>query len=271
VGEVVPDYKKLSAEIRLGVLKMLYEAKGSFAGGSLSAADIVTVLYHGGYMRKSGGQSSPFKDVLVLSKGHSSSVMYSALKSVGVLTQEQLDTYALDGTKLCIHPKRNNVPGVVFSTGALGHGLAMAAGSALGAKIQGVDSRVYVLLGDGECNEGSVWENIPFAVKQKLDNLTIIVDRNCLQGCGRDVDVLNYGDMADKFRAFGCDTVDIDGHNYTEIETALMNAGKKGIPAAIIANTVKGKGVSFIEDRVEWHYKSMTPEQYEQAVSEVRL
>lgn len=262
------DYKEIASEIRLDLLKMLYEARGSFAGGSLSAADILAVLFHG-YMRKTGEPSEPFADVFVLSKGHASSALYAALKSVGVLSQADLDTYAADGSKLLIHPKRGSVPGIVFSTGALGHGLAMGTGSALAAKILGIDSKVYVLLGDGECNEGSVWENIPFAVKEKLDNLVIIVDRNMLQGCSRDV--LNYGDMEEKFRAFGCDSATIDGHNHSEIDAALKSAGRKGVPTAIIANTIKGKGVSFIEDRLEWHYKSMTPEQYEQAVREVRL
>lgn len=263
-------YAERAKEIRRTILSTLYAAHGSFNGGSLSAADILTVLYHG-YMRIGGDTPFEDRDVFFLSKGHCSSALYAALVSIGLMPRERLADYGRDGSTLGVHPKLDPRSGIEASSGSLGHGLPIAVGYALAARIQHKPSHIYVLMGDGECNEGSVWENMAFASRQKLDNLTVIVDRNRLQGCGRDQDILNYGDMAKKFEAFGFRTIDIDGHNYEELDRALAFANQKAeCPTAIIANTVKGKGVSFMEDRLEWHYKSTTDEQYEKAMRELR-
>lgn len=266
------DYKEKAAELRREIITTLHRAGGSFNGGSLSCADILTVLFRGGFMRFDPQHpDAPDRDMFILSKGHCSSALYAALASVGMIPHEALADYGKDGSAMCIHPKRGSYPGVEASSGSLGHGLALGTGSALAARVMGCDARVYVLMGDGECNEGSVWENAAFAARQKLANLTVIVDRNHLQGCGRDEEVLAYGDMAEKFRAFGFHALTVDGHDCAQIEAALTEAlAYEDGPTAIIAETVKGKGVSFMEDRLEWHYKSTTAEQYAQAMEELR-
>lgn len=265
------NYAEKAAELRREIVTTLHRAGGSFNGGSLSCADIIAVLFHGFLRFDPEHPDAPDRDMFILSKGHCSSALYAGLASVGMIPLETLAGYGADGSTLCIHPKKGSYPGVEASSGSLGHGLALGTGSALAARIMGCDARVYVLMGDGECNEGSVWENAAFAARQKLSNLTVIVDRNHLQGCGRDEEVLDYGDMADKFRAFGFHATTIDGHDYMQIEAAFREAAAFGNgPAAIIAETVKGKGVSFMEDRLEWHYKSTTEEQYAQAMEELR-
>ncbi len=262
-------YQEKSKEIRKLILKTLHYANGSFNGGSLSAADLLTVLFFG-YLDQEQVQDVNDRDMFILSKGHCSSALYAALSAVGRMPRESLFDYGKDGSTLGIHPKRDINAGIEVSAGSLGHGLALAVGSALAARIRHADSRVFVLMGDGECNEGSVWENAAFASRQELDHLTVIVDRNRLQGCGRDEQILNYGDMAEKFRAFGFHTIEINGHDFQQIDHAFEEAAAaRKKPTAIIAHTIKGKGVSFMEDRLEWHYKSTTKEQYLQAVEEI--
>ena len=265
------DYEAIARGMRGDILKMLCRANGSFAGGALSCADIIAVLFYS-FMRF-GKPDDPNRDMFFLSKGHASSALYAGLASVGAIEKTELETYGANGTKMMIHPKRGTYPYIDASTGALGHGLPLASGSALAARIRGCGANVFVLMGDGECNEGSVWENAAFASKQKLNNLVVIVDRNGLQGCGRDAEVLNYGDIGEKFRAFGFDAVDIDGHNCGEIENALKQAVSRvsARPAAIIAKTIKGRGVSFMEDKLEWHYKSPDAGQLKTAFEKLGL
>ena len=235
----------------------------------MSCVDLLTVLYYG-YIRTEKGSASAERDMFLLSKGHCSSALYATLALQGVMEKSRLDDYGKDNSTLGIHPKRDPAHGIEISSGSLGHGLPLAAGSALAAKILHSKAHVYVLMGDGECNEGSVWENAAFASKQKLNNLTVIVDRNRLQGCGRDKDILDYGDMAQKFQAFGFAAAEINGHDYTEIDHAFQWAVRSSEkPSAIIANTVKGKGISFMEDRLEWHYRSTNDEQFQKAMEEL--
>lgn len=264
------EYAEKAKTLRREIISTLHHAGGSFSGGALSCADIITVLFHT-YMRYNARNPDALdRDMFFLSKGHCSSALYAGLASVGMISHEALKEYGQDGSPLCVHPKRGSVPGVDASTGSLGHGLALGTGSALAAKIQGYDARVFVLMGDGECNEGSVWENAAFASCQKLSNLIVIIDRNHLQGCGRDEEILNYSDLGEKFKAFGFHTICIDGHNYSQIEGALEVAvNRNDGPTAIIAETVKGKGVSFMEDRLEWHYKSPNDQQYAQAMEDL--
>lgn len=267
------NYQEEAKRLRREIVTVLHRARGSFSGGALSCADLMTVLFKGGYLRLNPTDPcNPNRDMFILSKGHCSSALYVSLAQAGMFPMEELENYGRDGSRMIIHPKRGTYPGVETSSGSLGHGLPLATGSALAARIMGSDARVFVLMGDGECNEGSVWENAAFAARQKLNNLTVIVDRNRLQGCGRDCEVLNYGDMAEKFRAFGFRAFDIDGHDCAAIEDALKAAVSRDDerPTAIIAETVKGKGVSFMEDRLEWHYKSPNDEQYAIAMEELK-
>ena len=265
------NYAEMAKQSRRMILRTLHNANGSFSGGSLSAIDLLTVLFHGIMRLEPVHTKSPDRDMFILSKGHCSSALYVTLVSVGLMQESDLKNYGQNGSVMGIHPKKDSYPGVEVSSGSLGHGLPLATGSALAAKVMGSDARVFVLMGDGECNEGSVWENAAFASRQNLDNLIVMVDRNRLQGCGTDEAVLNYGDMAEKFRAFGFRTMEIDGHDYAQIEAALRLAiTGGGKPTAIIANTVKGKGVSFMENRLEWHYKSPSDEQLAQAMEELK-
>lgn len=264
------DYVEKASALRREILTILHRAGGSFSGGALSCTDIIAVLFNRFMRFDPVRPNAPDRDMFLLSKGHCSSALYAGLASVGMIPHEAMVQYGADGSTLCIHPKRGAYPGIDISSGSLGHGLAQGTGSALAARILGYDSRVFVLLGDGECNEGSVWENAAFASRQKLHNLVVIVDRNHLQGCGRDEDILNYGDLAEKFGAFGFHTLTIDGHDHQQIEGALEIAVNwRAGPTAIIAETVKGKGVSFMENRLEWHYKSPNHEQYAQAMEEL--
>lgn len=265
------DYAEKAKELRRQIITTLHHANGSFGGGAMSCADIIAVLFHGFMRFDPNCPKDDARDMFMLSKGHCSSALYAALVAVGMIPQEVLDSYGMDGSTLCVHPKKDSYPGIEISSGSLGHGLPLATGSALGAKIIHSDAHVFVLMGDGECNEGSIWENAAFASRQKLGNLTVIVDRNRLQGCGRDEEILNYGNMGDKFRAFGFNAIDIDGHDYEAIEGAFKVAvSAEDVPTAIIAHTIKGKGLSFMEDRLEWHYKSPNDEQYLQAMEELR-
>jgi transketolase len=265
------DYAARAREARREIVAMLHRSGGSFCGSALSCIDLLTVLFHGGFARVSREWAKrPDRDIFILSKGHASSALYATLAALGMFDRRELETYGADGSSMQIHPKKDSLPGIDVSTGSLGHGLPLASGAALAAKIQGSAARTFVLMGDGECNEGSVWENAPFPVRQGLGGLTVIVDRNGWQGCGHDREILNYGDLAAKFSAFGFHTISVDGHNHEEIEAALREAvAERPIPTAIVAATVKGKGVSFMENRLEWHYKSPDREQLVIALKEL--
>jgi len=267
----VTNYEVKAKKVRRNIIKTLYRSGGSFSGGSLSCADIITVLFTGFMRFDPADPDAPDRDMFLLSKGHCSSALYAGLVEVGMLPAAALEQYGADGSTLGVHPKRGSYPGIDISSGSLGHGLALGTGSALAARIMGCDARVFVLMGDGECNEGSVWENAAFASKQHLGNLTVIVDRNHLQGCGRDEDILDYRDLCAKFQAFGFHAISIDGHDFEQLERAFQTAiAQTEQPVAIIAETVKGKGVSFMENRLEWHYKSLNDEQFAQAMEELK-
>jgi transketolase len=266
------NYAEIAKSLRREIVTMAHRARASFSGGALSCIDIITVLFHGFMRFNLQNPNDPNRDMFILSKGHASSALYAGLYSVGLIDKEALATYGLDGSRMIIHPKKDTYPGIEVSSGALGHGLALGTGSALAARIMGSDARVYVLMGDGECNEGSVWENAAFASRQKLENLTAIVDRNHLQGCGYDEEVLNYGDIGEKFHAFGFHVLKVNGHDYEVLEHAFKETitNITGKPIAIIAETVKGKGITYMENRLEWHYKSPNDEQLATALEELR-
>jgi len=242
---------------KLRLLEMHYRSKVGHIGGNLSALDILVSLYH--------FRLGP-NDKFVLAKGHSAGALYVTLWTMGLLTDDDLGMFHGEGTRLSGHPPLRGIPEVVFATGSLGHGLGLAAGLALGKKLRGEPGRIFCLTSDGEWNEGSCWEALIFIVQQKLDNLTFIVDLNGMQGFGSTQEVANLDSLADKFRAFGLTTMEIDGHDVDSISSAL--ASRQG-PLAVVARTRKGCGVSFMENQMAWHYLPMSEEQYQQAVREV--
>jgi transketolase len=248
---------------------MVHQAKASHLGGALSMADLLAVLYDGVLRVRPEEPRWPERDRFILSKGHSCTALYATLALQGFFPVEELDTYSRDGSRLMAHIS-HRVPGVEFSTGSLGHGLPFACGKALAAKRQGLSWRVWVMLSDGELDEGSNWEAILFAPQHRLDNLTVIVDYNQIQSLGRVSEVIELGPLADKFRAFRWSVREVDGHNHEAIRAALTTLPwEPGRPICLIAHTVKGKGVSFMEQKLAWHYKSPDASQLEQALKEL--
>ncbi len=261
----------LATRVRMGIIEATHAAKSGHPGGSLSAADMYTYLY---FREMNVDPEDPKKvdrDRFVLSKGHTAPGLYATLAVRGFFPEEELKTLRHIGSRLQGHPNMNMTPGVDMSTGSLGQGVSAAAGMAAAAKQQGKDLRVYTLLGDGEIEEGQVWEAMMFAHHYGLDNLCVIVDNNDLQIDGRIADVVDPYPIPDKFKAFGLNVIEIDGHDFDQIEEALNSAkGVKDVPTAIIMKTVKGKGVSFMEDQAGWHGKAPNDEQYEQAMNELK-
>ena len=247
--------RRRRAQLRL--LRMHYESGVGHLGGNLSCLDLMLVLYH---------DVLESIDQFVLSKGHSAGALYVSLWSTGKLEDEELRTFHKDGTRLSGHPPTSAIPEILFATGSLGHGLSLAAGLALAKRLKGEAGRVYCLMSDGEWNEGSCWEALIFALHHQLDNLTIMVDLNGLQGFGTTHEVANLDPLADKFRAFGASTLEIDGHDHDEIRRALAQTGSS--PRMIVARTHKACGLSFFQDRMESHYLPLTESQYLQAVRE---
>jgi transketolase len=269
-GSEKTELKKLACRMRMGVIKAVHAAKSGHPGGSLSAADMFTYLYFREMNVDPDNPKDPDRDRFVLSKGHTAPGLYSTLALRGFFPVEELLTLRKIGSRLQGHPNMNETPGVDMSTGSLGQGISAAAGMALAAKKQGKNLRVYTLLGDGEIEEGQVWEAMMFAHHYELDNLCVIIDNNDLQIDGRIADVIDPYPIVDKVRAFGLRVEEIDGHDFDQIEAALnMARSTKGVPTAIVMKTVKGKGVSFMEDKAGWHGKAPNDEEYELALKEL--
>jgi len=256
-------------EVRSRILDMIYRAKSGHPGGALSAADIVTALYFDILRIDPGNPRWPDRDRFLLSKGHACPVLYACLAMRGYFGLEHLDTLRQFGSILQGHPIRKT-PGIDMTTGSLGHGLSIGLGMALEGQLRGGDYRVFVLLGDGEINEGLVWEAAMAAAKYRTDRLIAIVDRNRLQMDGCCDEIMPMGDIAAKFRAFGWKTFEIDGHDMVQILRAVERARRvRGRPSCIVANTVKGKGVSYMEDRFEWHGKCPSADELACAMREI--
>ena len=265
--------EKIANNVRMDILEEVYNAKSGHIGGAFSIADILTVLYFNEMNIDAKIPDSPDRDRLVLSKGHASAALYSVLAEKGYIDKKELKTFRNIDSNLQGHPDMNKVPGVDMTTGSLGQGLSVANGMALSSKLDSRGYRVYCILGDGELQEGQVWEAAMTAEKYQLDNLCVIVDANELQLTDSTMNVkgINYNDIEQKFRAFGFQTVVIDGHNIESIIRALTIAEMtKGKPTAIICKTIKGKGVSFMENQVDWHGKAPNAEEYEMAVKELK-
>jgi transketolase len=268
--------RNVANQMRIDIIEMLAEAGSGHPGGSLSAADIVATLYFGGILRHDPSDPAlPERDRFILSKGHAGPVLYAALVEAGYLGREHLKTLRKLGSILQGHPDSNKTPGVEVSTGSLGQGLSVACGVALGLRggedpAHPADRHVFCLLGDGECQEGQVWEAAMFAAHHSLDNLTAIVDENGLQIDGACNEVMCLGGLAGKFAAFGWDAHTVDGHDVEALANVLsLSRERLGRPVAIIARTVKGKGVSFMEDQAGWHGRTPTAEETARALEEL--
>ena len=270
------DSNQLAAkanDIRIDIVRMIAEAGSGHPGGSLSCADILMALYFGGVMKHDPADPKMAdRDWFFLCKGHAAPALYAVLAHAGYFPTEELMSLRKLGTRLQGHPDSSMVPGVEVSTGSLGQGLSIAAGVAAGLKLDGLDSAAFAVLGDGECEEGQVWEAAMFAAHRKLDNIVAIVDNNGLQIDGKITDVCNPEDLGAKFEAFGWTVDHVDGHDIEAIIELLgkLKAQRDGKPHAVIAKTVKGKGVSFMENQAGWHGKAPNAEQLTAALAELQ-
>ena len=261
---------KIANEVRKNIVTSLHSAGSGHPGGSLSAADMVTYLYFEEMNVDEKDRKNPDRDRFILSKGHAAPVLYGVLAEKGYIPKEDLVTLRKMDSYLQGHPDMKHTPGVEMSSGSLGQGISTAVGMALAGKLDNKDYRVYTMVGDGEIEEGQVWEAAMFAGHRKLDNLVVIVDKNNLQIDGTVEEVCSPYPIDKKFQAFNFHVINIDGHNFDEIRQALQNAREtKGMPTAIVMNTVKGKGVSFMENQVNWHGAAPNDEQYEMAMEEL--
>ena len=261
------ELEKMAKEIRKGIIKQVYTANSGHPGGSLSIADIIAVLYFNELNIDEKNPKWEYRDRFVLSKGHCVAALYSALALRGFFDLEELDKFRKMDGMLQGHPDMKKVPGIDMSTGSLGQGISAAVGMALAGKIDNKGYRVYTIVGDGEIEEGEVWEAAMSAAQYKLDNLCVIVDNNNLQIDGTIEEVMNSKPIDEKFRSFGFNVLTIDGNNLYEILFAFKKAREiKEKPTCIIAKTVKGKGVPFMENKVEWHGKAPNEEQYKEAM-----
>ena len=260
-----------ACKVRMGVIESTHGAKAGHPGGSLSASDMFTYLYFRELNVDPKNPRWEDRDRFVLSKGHTAPGLYAALAQKGFFPVDDLPTLRHIGSYLQGHPNMNTVPGVDMSTGSLGQGVSAAAGMALAAKHQGKTCRVYALLGDGEIQEGQVWEALMFAHHYKLDNFCAVIDNNGLQIDGKVDDVMSPYPIPEKLRAFGWNVVEIDGHDFEQMEAAFAKAHEtKDVPTAIVMATTKGKGVSFMENQAGWHGKAPNDEEYETAMTELR-
>ncbi len=268
--ELKLDLQKKACQVRMGIIASTHSAKAGHPGGSLSAAEMFTYLYNRELRVDPADPKNENRDRFVLSKGHTAPGLYSALAYRGFFPVEDLLTLRHIGSYLQGHPNMNTVPGVDMSTGSLGQGISAAAGMAKGAKYLGKDLNVYTLLGDGEIAEGEVWEALMFAAHYHLDNLCVVIDLNGLQIDGRTCDVMNSAPVDEKCKAFGCNVVTIDGHDFGQIEEAFAAFHAcTDRPTCILMHTTKGKGVSFMENQVGWHGKAPNDEEYKIAMDEL--
>ena len=266
------DPRVLAWLIRRHGLEMTHISRGSHIGAVFSVAEIIAVLYTSVLRVRPEEPDWPERDRLILSKGHAGAAIYAALAERGFFPVEELSTHYANGSRLSGHVSAKGVPGVEFSTGSLGHGLAVASGLALGARMNGEKWRAYAVLGDGECDEGEVWESALQARQYKLDNLIAVVDHNRMQSLDFCENTLSLEPFADKWRAFGWRTLVVDGHDTDALRRAFgqcRGAQGSGVPSVIIAQTTKGKGVSFMENNILWHYRTPQGEEYEAALQEL--
>lgn len=260
----IEEATKVALSARISVLKMTHQAKASHVGSALSVIDILAALYSS--FTNLCELETRKKDYLILSKGHSAAALYAVLSEKGFFPSSWLEQYCANGAPLGGHVTSTGVPGVILSTGSLGHGLPYGMGIARGLMMQGKNNRVYVVISDGECDEGTTWESALIASQFRISNLCVVIDRNRIQSLGLTEETIQLEPLAQKWVDFGWDVRVIDGHSYSDILSAQIPSDK---PLVIIANTIKGKGVSFMEDSVLWHYRSPDSEQLEAALAEL--
>lgn len=260
---------ELAWKIRRHGVEMTHISKGSHIGSILSVADIIAVLYTDILKYDPANPKANNRDRLILSKGHAGAAIYAALAETGFFPVEELKTHYADGSRLSGHVSHKGIPGIEFSTGSLGHGLPVAVGMALAAQKDNKGHHVYVILGDGECDEGSVWEAAMFASHFKLDNLTVVIDHNKMQSLTFCEDTISLEPFSSKWQAFGFNTIEVDGHDHKALKNAFQISVAVGKPKCIIANTIKGKGVSFMENNILWHYRYPHEGEYEAAIKEL--
>jgi transketolase len=268
----VPGLKAVAAQLRGRIITMCHEASSAHLGSSLSCVDVLTAAYWHVLNIDPADPTAPWRDRFILSKGHAAMALYATLAQRGYFPLEELKTYNKDDGRLAEHPPANLLPGVEAATGSLGHGLPIGIGMAISARIKRESYRVYALLSDGENNEGSVWEAAMFAAAQKLEKVCVIVDYNKWQATARSNETLMLAPLRDKWAAFGWDAHEIDGHDVGALAQAMQDIPNgSGKPVALIAHTVKGKGVSFMEDDNNWHYRSPTADEVARAYKELGL
>ena len=263
------ELSPICRQVRRDIITMTANAGSGHPGGSLSAVELMTSVFFNHMRVDPKNPHDSDRDRFVLSKGHAAPCYYAVLAEMGFISRDEFKNFRQLHSILQGHPDSKKVPGIDAATGSLGQGCSIAVGMALGAKLQHKGCRVYALLGDGECQEGQIWESFMAAAHYKLDNLTIIIDNNGLQIDGTNDEVMSLGDLPAKLRAFGLDVHEIDGHDLDTIEAALSAPAVPGVPKCILAHTVKGKGVSFMENQVGWHGKAPNQEQRQQALKEL--
>ncbi len=272
-SDELENLKKSALNVRRNIVKMIHSAKSGHPGGSLSGADILTVLYEKCLnIPKDWDRAKDFdkRDRFILSKGHASPLLYSILAQHGLFSESELLSFRKINSKFQGHPSKGYLPGVEASTGSLGQGLSIGCGMAIGLKLDNNPAKVVVYVGDGELQEGSCWEAFMQASHRNLNNLIVIVDRNRLQIDGCTEDVMSLCNVAEKIKSFGWNVIEIDGHNMNEIYDAVETAKMSDRPFAIVANTIKGKGVSFMENQAGWHGKAPNDEQLAQALEDLK-
>lgn len=269
----IAQQRETAAKLRLDILEMIYQAQSGHPGSSLSCIDLLVHLWFSQMVYDPKNPDWKERDRFIMSKGHGAPAYYATLMQVGYIPWEELGTLRKIHSNLQGHPASRYIQGCDISTGSLGQGLSCGVGMALGHRLDNIPARIYVLMGDGECQEGNVWEAVLSAAQHKVSRLTAIVDRNRLQIDGETEKIKGLGEMAPKFAAFGWHTLEIDGHDFAQMESALKQADEwaetTDQPTLIVANTVKGKGVSFMENQAGWHGKAPNTEQYEAAKSEL--
>jgi transketolase len=270
---VASNTEEIAHKARVSSLKMISSAKAAHLGSSLSVIDILAVLFGEIARISKSAPDSMESDQVLISKGHAAAGSYAVIAHSGIFNPSLLDTYCNDGALLGGHVTFGKVPAVPFSTGSLGHGLPLGIGLALARKTSNVDSSVYVVMSDGECDEGTTWESALIANHFKIDNLYVLIDRNRQQSFGDTEKTISLEPFKTKWESFGWNVIEADGHNHAELKGVLNQAKAEGSqkPTVVICNTIKGKGVSFMENQVIWHYRPPTPEQLEQALSELEI
>ena len=266
--EQIKSLALTSRNLRRRILNVA-AGKGGHIGGSFSAVDIILTLYKNILNIDLEDPKWPERDRFILSKGHCSLALYAVLEEIGFLEPGELDSYTLKGSRLAGHAEHFEIPAIEMTTGSLGHGISCAAGMALAAKISGKNWKVFCVVGDGECNEGSVWETLLFTAQQNLKNLIIIIDNNKMESLDLTKNILSIEPLAEKFASFNFEVREIDGHNFGEIFLALTTQPKFDKPVIIVANTVKGKGVSFMENTPMWHYRAPSEAELINALAEL--